>query len=241
MILKEKFIFQHCFQYYNYYLLFFKMTICAIFPIGICGMGKSTLCRKIREYLLSNRDRNENPEVHLMERDVIFQLYRSKGYSLRKTKMELLNYYQTKAIEVQDQHRRNPEKMIWIIFDTSNIAEDTRNKTIQLFQPQKVWNIYLCYPDIYRDNNEIMLDFIRQRIRMREDHPTFPKNDQPVEQERNILNLWDSFHRYGDFSQHFTDADFNIEIEHHNDLTYMICQWNIVEKIEEWFRLLLVF
>ena len=218
------------------------MTICAIFPIGICGMGKSTLCCKIRDYLVSqNHGNDENPEVYLMERDAIFQLFRKMGYSVRKSKMELLKYYQTKAIEIQDLNRRYPDKLIWIIFDTSNIAEDTRNKAIQLFQPHKVWSIYLCFPDVFRNNDEMMLNFIRQRIRMRDNHPTFPRNDQPAEQEQNILNLWDSFQRLGEFSQHFTDVNFNVEIERRDDLTYMICHWNIVEKIEDWFRLLFIF
>lgn len=209
------------------------MTICAIFPIGICGMGKSTLCRTIRDYL----ETQENSLVYLFERDAIFQHFREMGHSLRKTKIELLKYYHSKSEEVRDLNNCNSHLTIWLLFDTSNITADTREKAVHLFRPSKIWNIYLCFPPMFQNNKEQMLDFIRQRIQKRENHPTFSL--EPEKREQNILRLWNSFEKSGEMNEHFTDAEFTVDIERNNEITYMICKWNMVEKSEEWFPLLI--
>ena len=209
------------------------MTICAIFPIGICGMGKSTLCRTIRDYLATR----ENLRIYLFERDAIFQQFRQMHYSLRRTKAELLKYYQSKSEEIRDLNRLNPHLTIWLLFDTSNITADTREKAVHLFQPSKIWNIYLCFPSQYQSNKEQMLDFIRLRIQNRDNHPTFPM--EPNEREQNILRLWNSFEKSGEMSEHFTDAEISVDIERSDEKTYMRCKWNLVEKSEELFRLLI--
>ena len=224
----------------SFYSIRSTMTIISLFPIGICGMGKSTLCRKIRNFLLS-RDDSRDIEVHWIERDAIFQKYREMGYSIRKIKAELRNYYQAIADKIRDSDQRQPDKIFWLLFDTSNIAEDTREKAIQMFRPHKIWNIYLSFPLNYQDNKDQMLDFIRHRVKVRENHPTFPTNSEPEEQEQNVLRLWDSFERYGTISQHFTDADFSLDIERINDVMYLEAHWNIVEKTEDWFDLLFTF
>jgi hypothetical protein len=177
-----------------------NLNIHLVLPIGICGMGKSTFSR----YLYDSLQRC-NQRVYLIERDAIFQEIRDRGISLKKTKKELYLKYQTIMKEIIDDSVNDSandyvNNKTYVIMDTSNVAEETRNLSISLFQPTQVYEIYFAFPQTIQVDDVYQL--LKSRIYYREGHPTFPKKDKEEEQVRILNHLWRNFIEMPEFYRH---------------------------------------
>ena len=196
-----------------------KHEIYGIFPIGICGMGKSTYSRKLKEMM-----EEQGEQVVLIERDQIFAEIR-KTNSLRKTKKRLYEYYQRISNSIKYESAQL-NKRIWIIFDTSNINEDSRRKMQELFELSGRFDIYFSFPLSWKDNPIKAMKFLEERVLKREDHPTFPNNKE--EKIQTFYKLWNSFICSNDYNKHFSNKSDISQINNFCNLdNYYIFQYLI--------------
>jgi hypothetical protein len=180
-----------------------KIIRIGIFPIGICGMGKSTFIRNVCIEL----QKNSKNHVLLIERDKIFGKFRDEGNSVRHAKKKLLEYYQNLVRTIQELDK-NDINFLWILFDTSNLTKDTREKSIELFEIEEAYSIYFSFPKyVQNENQERMKQFLQDRIILRQDHPTFPQSYE--EKIKTFNKLWDSFERSEEYEKHFYEKDRN--------------------------------
>jgi hypothetical protein len=171
-----------------------------IFPIGICGMGKSTYSRKLKEEL-----EKRGEYVINIERDKIFGEFRKEGNSVRNAKKRLFEYYKQLKREI-DKLSRNEYNRIWIIFDTSNLVRETREKSIELFDIRIVYSIYFSFPENRKGE---MKEFLENRVLRRENHPTFPKEEG--EKRETFNRLWDSFEKSLEYNNHFYEDNHHLK------------------------------
>lgn len=147
-----------------------------IMPIGLPGVGKTTIGLEIQKTLENIKDFT----VFISSRDELYKECKSRKLSRKETKFELQNRLNSFINQIKIYHMKNQMKKVIVYMDSSNIFKVVRDKIILEINPNKI--LYLNF--IIPQENIFLL---YERLKMRKNHPTFPKDLK--EQKRIVENI----------------------------------------------------
>jgi shikimate kinase len=136
-----------------------------IIPIGPPGSGKSTLGNYFKSHL--------TVKYYYTSRDDEYKKLMEKHLSKNKVRRELFD----NMIEFFSKVKNNKDKKKVVFMDSCNGRKEIRDKFIKYLNPEQLIFINYRFTDI---------DFLLKRTLERNDHPTFPKEEQ--KQKKTIIN-----------------------------------------------------